>query len=199
MSTRREFMTKGLAATASMLLGRIAAAVPPATPAPAAAQAAEKVIATGTLHSINVAPGGVPKKRVEMAEITAAGVQGDKQNSEWHRKPTRAVTLLALATIKKMQQEGHPIAVGTTGENLTVDGIANEVLKPGVKVRVGAAVVLEVALYLPPCGTIKQSFKDGDVNRISQDKHPGDARVGARVLVPGQVKIGDPVVVLGKA
>lgn len=180
---------------AGVLLARIAAAVTPGTPAPKP----EKVIATGTLYSINVAPGGVPKKRVEAAQITAAGVQGDKQNSAWHRKPNRAVTLLSLATIKKMQQEGHPIAPGTTGENLTIDGMANELLTPGVKVKVGAAVVLEVALYLPPCGTIGKSFKDGDANRMNQEKHPGDARVGARVLTAGQVKIGDPVVVLGNA
>jgi len=177
---------------AGVLLARIAAAGTPASKP-------EKIIATGTIHSINVAPGGVPKKRVEAAEITTAGVRGDKQNSAWHRKLTRAVTLLALATIKKMQQEGHPIAPGTTGENLTVDGIVNAVLKPGVKIKVGAAVLLEVALYLPPCGTIGKSFKDGDVNRVNQEKHPGDARVGARVLTAGQVKIGDPVVVLGNA
>lgn len=193
MQTRREFFVASAVTAIAGSVARVFGAKR-ATNAPAAE--AQKTV-NGALHSINVSLGGVPKNRVQSAEITKEHVVGDAQrNTKAHGGPDRAVTLFCLDQINAFQKQGHPIGVGTTGENLTLDGIPNALLTPGARVKVGSTVELEITKYLPPCGTIKGSFKDGDFMLVSHAKHPGCARVGARVITPGTVKIGDAVTLL---
>lgn len=152
---------------------------------------------TGRLESINVsAAGGVPKRPVPRAAIGAGGVEGDRQRDRRHHGgPERAVSLFSAEVIAALGAEGHPIAPGTTGENLTVSGVPWREVVPGAELRVGP-VRLVVTSYTVPCGKIAASFSDGDSERISQELHPGWSRVYARVLEPGSVRVGDPVVVV---
>src|ERR1043165_2763657 len=100
---------------------------------------------TGRLTSINRSDGGVPKLPVPAAQVTAAGVVGDRQrNLKYHGGPDRAVCLLAQEVIDDLAAQGHPIRPGSTGENLTIAGIDWSSLAPGAQLRVGAAVVLEI-------------------------------------------------------
>ncbi len=93
--------------------------------------------------------------------------------------------------IERLRAEGHPIGPGTTGENLTVEGIDWSLVRPGVRLRIGE-VEVEVTQYTTPCKTIRASFRDGAIDRI----HPEESRVYARVLQPGRVRVGDPVELL---
>jgi len=95
--------------------------------------------------------------------------------------------------IRRLQQEGHPIDIGTAGENITVEGIDWEAVAPGLRLQLGDDVVLEIASYTNPCKTIKDSFIDGEFIRIAQKFHPGWSRVYARVISEGEVRPGDPV------
>jgi MOSC domain-containing protein YiiM len=150
--------------------------------------------ATGTVHRINVSNGGVPKLPVEEAEVTVEGVAGDRQRNRWvHGGPLRAVCLLALETIERLSADGHPITPGAAGENLTVAGIDWTRLRPGVRLRIGAAVLLQVTAYTVPCRTIAACFADGDITRLAVERDPSATRVYARVLTPGLVRTGDPV------
>jgi MOSC domain-containing protein YiiM len=155
----------------------------------------------GTLVSINVSPGGVPKLPVPEALITATGVAGDRQKDlKWHGGPDRAVSLLALAVIRELQAAGHPIAPGSTGENLTIDGFAAEDLRPGLRLRIGAgegATELELTTWLAPCGKIGGSFLGRRYSTLDDKHHPCRSRIGARVLVEGLVRAGDPIQVIG--
>ena len=147
----------------------------------------------GTLVSINVSPGGVPKLPVHEALITATGVAGDRQKDlKWHGGPGRAVSLLAMAVIRELQAVGHPIVPGSTGENLTLDGFAAEDLRPGLRLRIGAAE-LELTIWLPPCAKIGGSFVGRRHSTLDDKHHPCRSRIGARVLVDGLVRMGDPV------
>lgn len=147
----------------------------------------------GRLHSINVSRGGVPKLPVATAWIDATGVDGDFQaDRKHHGGPDRAVCMYALELIEALSREGHPIFVGSAGENLTVAGVDWEVIQPGDHVEVGE-VELEVTDYTSPCRTIAESFLDRRYKRISQKLHPGWSRVYARVLRPGFVAVGDEV------
>jgi MOSC domain-containing protein YiiM len=149
------------------------------------------------VHQLSVSGGGVPKLPVPRAEVTAGGIVGDRQrNRRFHGGPRRAVCLFALEEIERLRAEGHPVAPGTTGENVTVAGLAWERVRPGVRLALGGEVVLEVTSYTAPCKNIGPSFRDGDFTRISQKLHPGESRVYARVLTPGIVRTGDPVVLL---
>lgn len=150
----------------------------------------------GTLVSINVSNGGVPKKSVTGAQVSRLGLIGDTQaDKKGHGGPNRAVCVYSLERIRALQEEGHPIDIGTAGENFTVDQIDWDLVVPGVRIRVGEEVLLEVASFTDPCKTIKGSFVDGKFVRIGQKLHPGWSRVYTRVLSEGQVHSGDQVLV----
>lgn len=147
--------------------------------------------------SLNVSPGGVPKLPVERARIHVGGMAGDWQrNRKFHGGPDRALCLFSLERIEAIAAEGHPIGVGTTGENVTVAGLEWERVVPGTRLRLGAEVVVEVTTYTKPCRTIQGSFRDRRTGRISQKTFPGWSRVYARVTTEGMVAVGDAVVLL---
>jgi len=148
---------------------------------------------SGTVVSINVSDGGVPKLPVREAHITVDGVKGDRQRDRrFHGGPKRAVCLYSLEIIRALQAEGHSIGIGSAGENLTVSGVDWTAMTPGRQVRVGA-VLLELTNYAHPCNNLVPYFRDGKFIRISQKVHPGSGRLYARVLEEGVVHVGDPV------
>jgi MOSC domain-containing protein YiiM len=150
----------------------------------------------GRIVQINVSSGGVPKLALPHAEITTAGVAGDKQRDlKHHGGPDRAVCLYALERVEALQAEGHPVEPGALGENLTLAGLDWDAVAPGVTLRLGADVIVEVASYTAPCGTIRACFTDENPQRISQDRHPGWSRVYGRILAEGRVEVGDEVFV----
>lgn len=148
----------------------------------------------GVLVSINMSGGGVPKRRVGDAKVSRLGLLGDGQDDKKnHGGPERAVCVYSLERIHALQQEGHPIDVGTAGENVTLEGIDWDLVAPGVRIKLGDDVVLEVASFTSPCKAIKGSFIDGGFPRISQKLYPGWSRVYARVLSEGEIRFGDHV------
>jgi MOSC domain-containing protein YiiM len=149
---------------------------------------------TGRLESINVSNGGVPKRPRESALIRKDGVEDDRQRElRIHGGPDRAVSLYSLERLQALRAEGHPIAAGTAGENLTLAGLPWERIQPGVRLAIGEALI-EVTKPAHPCKTIAGSFLDGEFARISEKVHPGWSRFYARVLREGTVRVGAPVV-----
>jgi MOSC domain-containing protein YiiM len=152
---------------------------------------------TGRIASINLSRGGVPKRAVTVAQVTPVSIDGDAQNNLIHHGgPERAVSLYSLERIDALRNEGHPIAPGTAGENVTVEGVDWELVMPGIRVRLGETVLLEVSSFTKPCKTISNSFTEGKFVRISQKLNPGWSRVYARVLSPGEIRTGDRVEIL---
>jgi MOSC domain-containing protein YiiM len=148
----------------------------------------------GTVISINVSNGGVPKRRVTDAKVSLLGlVNDDHDDKKHHGGPERAVCVYSIERIRALQAEGHPIDIGTAGENVTVEGIDWEHVVPGARFRLGDEVLLEVASFTSPCKTIRDSFTDGRFVRISQKLHPGWSRVYTRVLSEGAIRFGDAV------
>ena len=146
------------------------------------------------VHQINVSDGGVPKKPVLHAQVTERGLDGDRQrNLTVHGGPDRAVCLFSIERLERLQDEGHPIDAGSSGENLTLAGLDWELVRPGVVMSVGPDVRLEVMSYTVPCRHNAPWFHDGDYQRISQKKNPGWSRVYAKVLREGLVRPGDAV------
>lgn len=144
---------------------------------------------------ISVSPkGGVPKLPIEEAQILTNGVAGDNQRERrFHGGPMRAVCLYSYERIRELQDEGHPIDCGTTGENLTVCGLNWNEIVPGVQLKIGPDVILEITSYTKPCFKIADSFVDGEWKRIWQKLHPGWSRLYAKVLCEGVVREGDEV------
>lgn len=148
------------------------------------------------LKSINVNPrGGVPKLPVPQARLEFGGVAGDKQRDRrYHGGPERAVCLFSWDRIEALRAEGHPIEPGTTGENLTIEGLDWNLITPGVRLEIGEAE-LEITSYTTPCTHIRASFDGENFNRIGQKQFPGWSRLYARVLKEGTVRAGDKVFV----
>ena len=149
---------------------------------------------TGNLASINVSNGGVPKKAVTAAQVSLECIEGDAQRDRrFHGGPERAVSLYSLERIQALRAEGHPIDVGSAGENLTISGVDWNIVVPGARLRIGSEVLLEIASFTKPCKTIRNSFLEEKFVRISQKLHPGWSRVYARVLTAGRIESGDAV------
>jgi MOSC domain-containing protein YiiM len=148
---------------------------------------------TGTLHSINISSGGVPKRPQRSGFIRRLGLDGDVQRDlRYHGGPDRAVCLYSLDLIHALQGEGHPIAPGSTGENLTIAGLDWRSMIAGVRLAVGEAH-LELTTFAAPCRNIRGSFSGGAFGRVSDQSHPGWSRIYARVSREGAVSVGDSV------
>lgn len=144
---------------------------------------------------VNVAgAGGVPKLPVVAALVTRLGVAGDRQlDLEYHGGPERAVCLFGQERIAALAAEGHPIAPGATGENLTIAGLDWGTLRAGDRLAIGDDVLLEITRPAPPCRTIAHCFTAGEFTRIAEKIHPGWSRLYARVLIEGLVREGAQV------
>jgi len=149
---------------------------------------------SGRITQINVSAGGVPKRSVEAARVTVFGVEGDSHaHVKLHGGPERAVCLFALERITALAAEGHPIAPGAIGENVTVEDLEWSTVGPGTRFRLGSRLLLEVTSFTSPCAQIAGAFKAGAYGRVSQKRHPGWSRVYARVLEEGFIRRGDQV------
>ena len=122
------------------------------------------------------------------------GVAGDLQRDrEHHGGPDRALCLFSMELIRALQAEGHPIAPGHIGENLTVEGLDWDAVAPRSRLLLGEDVLVEVTRYTSPCVNIRAAFTGGEYARVSQKRNPGASRVYARVLRTGAIRRGDPV------
>ncbi len=155
-------------------------------------EASSGVGMSGVVRSINISPGGVPKRAVPAVRIGLFGLEGDGHDDPRHGGPDAAVSLFSIEAITRIAGEGHPIAPGTTGENLTIEGLDWSRVVPGVRLRIGE-VELEVTRFTTPCRTIRASFRAGDFGRIHHARHPGESRVYARVLTEGIVRAGETI------
>jgi len=149
---------------------------------------------SGKVHSVNVSSGGVPKTMVESAEIRKGGVDGDFNRFRDGRGGDldRAVCIFSLERIEGLKQEGHPIEVGSTGENLTIRGVEWDSLSEGDRLEVGDAV-LELSEPCAPCSKIGESFIGRRFARVDHEEEYGWSRWLARVVREGRVSVGDSV------
>jgi MOSC domain-containing protein YiiM len=125
------------------------------------------------------------------------GIAGDRQkNLKYHGGLDRALCLWSLEVIETLQQEGHPIAPGSAGENITLSGLSWITLTPGSKLQLGRHVQVEITDYAAPCRQNMKWFSDRKFSRISQKHYPGSSRLYARVLAEGSIRPGDRVSIL---
>lgn len=129
---------------------------------------------------------GERKKPVEYVEIKENhGIVGDAHSGEWHRQ----VSLLALESIRKMQEKGLDVVSGDFAENITTEGIDLPSLPIGTRLAIGDTLT-EVTQIGKECHT-----------RCSIYYQAGDCvmpREGifVKVLKGGRVKKGDIIEVI---
>ncbi|HEX9260281.1 MAG TPA: MOSC domain-containing protein [Acidimicrobiales bacterium] len=149
--------------------------------------------AQGSVHGLFVSDGGVPKHTRNRVDVGWRGLAGDRQATRKHHgRPWQALCLYSYEQVRAFQAEGHPIAPGSAGENISISGLPWADVRPGVRLRIGE-VLAEVTTYSPPCKNNAQWFADGDFNHLNHERG-AFSRVYASVLRPGTVSVGDPVV-----
>lgn len=149
---------------------------------------------SGFLLSINTSDGGVPKLPRYEALVTERGVEGDRHtNTRLHGGPDRAVCLYSFDRIRALRAEGHPVSMGSLGENLSLSGVDWERMIPGSRLAIGD-VGLRLTSFTIPCRSVMHCFHDRRFGRVSQKTNPGWSRVYARVERPGHLTMGDAVV-----
>lgn len=151
----------------------------------------------GTIVQVSLSGGGVPKLPVMEAEVGELGITGDKHDDvSNHGGPERALCLFSIERLAALAAEGHAMAPGSTGENITTEGIDWDDMLPGTRLRLGSDVVIELTRYTTPCKTIGHTFRDGDFTRMSHLRFPGWSRIYARVLGTGTIRPGDAIEVV---
>ncbi|MCI4345450.1 MAG: MOSC domain-containing protein [Thermoplasmata archaeon] len=155
-------------------------------------------IVVHALHRKPETPGehGLPKPRAEQIEVTERGVVGDFNRYRHEEKaddPTSAVLLLPLETLEELQREEWPVHPGDLGENITTQGVPLEELRPGVRLRAGAAE-LEVTRICDPCRNLYL------LPYVGPERGPEFVRTlldrrgwYARVLKSGAIRVGDAI------
>jgi MOSC domain-containing protein YiiM len=142
--------------------------------------------------------GGVPKLPVTEAIIRTSGMEGDRQrNRRFHGGPRRALCLYSQERIDALAAEGHPVAPGGMGENVTISGLRWDDVTPGARLVLGE-VEVEVTSYTAPCKNISAVFSDGQFTRVGQKVNPGWSRVYVKILREGRIRVGDGVVLIEK-
>jgi MOSC domain-containing protein YiiM len=126
---------------------------------------------------------GEPKTPVDIVELQSGhGVVGDAHAGSWHRQ----VSLLAVESIRKMQQLGLAVAPGAFAENLTTAGVELTALAVGSRLKIGDAL-LEVTQIGKECHTRCAIYAQaGDCVMPKEG-------IFARVLAGGVVRVGDPI------
>jgi MOSC domain-containing protein YiiM len=151
----------------------------------------------GRVTGLHRSDGGVPKLPVERARVRVTGMEGDRQaNRRFHGGPMRALCLYSQERLDALAAEGHPVARGLLGENVTIAGLDWAAIRPGVRLQIGE-VEAEVTGYTAPCEKIAAAFQDRAFKRIGQKLNPGWSRVYVSVRREGTVAVGDAVWVLG--
>jgi hypothetical protein len=139
--------------------------------------------------------GGVPKLPVDEVEVGPRGLEGDVQRTKRHHgRPWQALCLWSAEVVARLAAEGHPIAPGAAGENISISGLRWPDVRPGTRLLIGTDVVVEVAPYALPCSKNARWFLGGDFERMGHAREPGVSRGYASVLHGGTLRAGDPVV-----
>ena len=153
------------------------------------------MVPEASIVSLHAAPeGGVPKPAVPSLHVTVNGCVGDRQRDlKHHGGPTRALCIWSREVLLALRDEGHPVRPGDVGENVLLQGLPFAVLEAGDLLELGT-VHARLTAPAPPCRTIAAAFTSGSFRSIEAGKHPERTRWYAEVLVEGELRPGDAVV-----
>lgn len=133
--------------------------------------------------------------RVEVPGYARSGLSGDEIcDTPHHGGPEQAVYAYAREDLDVWAAElDRPLRAGLFGENLTTVGLDVTAAVIGERWHVGSTLVLQVTSPRVPCVTFEaQMGLPGWIKRFTKHAVPG---AYLRVLEPGEVRAGDPIVV----
>ncbi|HDP24605.1 MAG TPA: MOSC domain-containing protein [Deltaproteobacteria bacterium] len=143
---------------------------------------------TGTVLSVNVSHEKGQKKHTIGACMLVEGI--GLQDDAHAGMEVRQVSLLGKESIEKIRAKGLNVQYGDFAENLTTEGIIFHELPIGTRFSVGERVILELSQIGKVC-----------LNRCAIYYQVGDCvmpreGVFAIVVVGGEIKVGDEIIIL---
>ncbi len=129
--------------------------------------------------------------------IDREGLVGDAVcNGKYHGGPEQAVLLEGSLTMDWWSQQlGRPLAPGTFGENLVIEGLDNSDVSAGDRFVFGNGLELQATSARTPCATLAARMNDPSiVKSYRQAMRPG---IYCRVLKAGMAAAGDAVEHIG--
>jgi MOSC domain-containing protein YiiM len=164
-----------------------------------AASAGGRKARVGSVASVNVSNGGVPKRPIPGGWVDTLGLEADghEEPEPIHGGRDQAISIYSVESIARVVADGHRAFPGAFGENLTLQGIELAELRAGDQLRIGdGGLILELYARAEPCQTIAHWFVERRIARIGSKLHPEDARWYTRVVSEGPMFQGDPVEVV---
>jgi MOSC domain-containing protein YiiM len=130
---------------------------------------------------------GVPKKNIsEGTLVEEFGLAGDAHGGPWHRQ----LSLLALESIRKMQDLGLKVHPGSFAENITTEGLILPALPIGTRLRLGSEALVEVTQIGKVC------HDRCAIYRLAGDCVMPKEGIFVRILKGGRVKPGDSIEIM---
>jgi MOSC domain-containing protein YiiM len=144
--------------------------------------------------SIAFTPRGVERRpadryaRVAVERVTLVeqrGIEGDLKGSGGSRQ----LNVMRAETLAELAADGRQTGPGEMGEQLVIAGLDPAALTEGTRLQLGQSAVIEVGIPRTGCGRFE--FIQG----TTKQSVAGRLGVLARVVVGGDVAVGDAVVV----
>jgi MOSC domain-containing protein YiiM len=133
---------------------------------------------------------GLPKKPIDTASIGWRGIEGDVQSSRVHHgRPWQALCIWSTDAIDSLRAQGHPIAPGFAGDNITISGIPADAFRPGAHFRIGTVRGFFSA-YTIPCSKNNEWFQNKNIMAMSHTQG-NFSRIYAMVTHTGTISVGD--------
>lgn len=127
---------------------------------------------------------GQKKHNIESAQLRVDhGMVGDAHAGQWHRQ----ISLLGIASIDYMRNQGANVKPGDFAENITVEGIVLYELPVGTRLQLGNEVLLEVTQIGKECHHGCEIMK-----QVGSCIMPTQG-IFAKVLKDGIIQVGDAV------
>ncbi|HLY04775.1 MAG TPA: MOSC domain-containing protein [Rhizomicrobium sp.] len=149
---------------------------------------------------LNVSRGGLPKRAIAEAEVSARGISGDGFSHPYiHGRPHQALLLITSEGVDELTAQGFRLFYGALGENITTGGLDRHGLRPGQRYRIGE-VIIELTEVREPCASLNV-YGPGIQKAIYDAGGHDSPRWGltgfyAAVLQPGMIRPGDPIQLL---
>ena len=133
--------------------------------------------------AVCISAGGVPKRPIHEAEVNIQGIRGDLHAHNKHNRPDRALCLFDLEILRQLVDEGFLLEPGTTGENITVEGLNVQKCPAGTLLQIGKALI-RLEAPRKPCyvlDAIHPQLKEAIIDRCGYM---------ASVVTPGVIRPG---------
>lgn len=122
--------------------------------------------------------------------IAGYGIEGDLDGGG---HPDRNLNIMSFETLASLNRDGFMTQPGEMGEQISVSGLIVDKLPAGTRLRMGENAVIEIVK--PRTGCDRFEAIQGKLRTDAA----GRMGVMARVITGGDVRAGDPVIVLEAA